>query len=105
MLRNFKIRPRLLLGFGLLMLMTAALVAHWVEQGKLRWDSRPTDLLPEAAAKQHPAYANATLAQLLDELGLLRTERHYENFELELEWRHLTPGGNAERTTCAAPPR
>ncbi len=27
MLRNFKIRPRLLLGFGLLMLMTAALVA------------------------------------------------------------------------------
>jgi hypothetical protein len=27
--------------------------------------------------------------------GLLRTDRHYENFELELEWRHLKPGGNA----------
>lgn len=27
--------------------------------------------------------------------GLLRTERQYENFELELEWRHLKPGGNA----------
>ncbi len=27
--------------------------------------------------------------------GALRTERQYENFELELEWRHLKPGGNA----------
>ena len=27
--------------------------------------------------------------------GMLRTERQYENFELELEWRHLKPGGNA----------
>ncbi len=27
--------------------------------------------------------------------GLLRTERQYENFVLELEWRHMKPGGNA----------
>ncbi|MFM7803765.1 MAG: DUF1080 domain-containing protein, partial [Verrucomicrobiota bacterium] len=27
--------------------------------------------------------------------GALRTERQYENFVLELEWRHLKPGGNA----------
>lgn len=27
--------------------------------------------------------------------GTIRTERMYENFVLELEWRHLTPGGNA----------
>ncbi|MDP6840008.1 MAG: DUF1080 domain-containing protein, partial [Planctomycetota bacterium] len=27
--------------------------------------------------------------------GLLRTERMFENFVLELEWRHLVPGGNA----------
>ena len=27
--------------------------------------------------------------------GMLRTDRQYENFELELEWRHLKPGGNA----------
>lgn len=27
--------------------------------------------------------------------GLMRTERQYENFEIELEWRHLKPGGNA----------
>jgi hypothetical protein len=27
--------------------------------------------------------------------GVLRTDRMYENFILELEWRHLQPGGNA----------
>ncbi len=27
--------------------------------------------------------------------GAMRTPRMYENFELEVEWRHLSPGGNA----------
>jgi hypothetical protein len=27
--------------------------------------------------------------------GTLRTERMYENFVIELEWRHMKPGGNA----------
>ena len=27
--------------------------------------------------------------------GVMRTDRQYENFELELEWRHLQPKGNA----------
>lgn len=27
--------------------------------------------------------------------GIMRTDRMYENFVLELEWRHLEPGGNA----------
>jgi hypothetical protein len=27
--------------------------------------------------------------------GVMRTDRHYENFVMELEWRHLQPGGNA----------
>ncbi len=27
--------------------------------------------------------------------GVLRTDRSYENFVLELEWRHMQPGGNA----------
>ncbi len=27
--------------------------------------------------------------------GLMRTERQYENFIIELEWRHMKPGGNA----------
>ncbi|HIL36390.1 MAG TPA: DUF1080 domain-containing protein, partial [Planctomycetes bacterium] len=28
-------------------------------------------------------------------IGELRTDRMYQNFVLELEWRHLDPGGNA----------
>ncbi len=28
-------------------------------------------------------------------IGELRTERMFHNFELELEWRHMVPGGNA----------
>lgn len=28
-------------------------------------------------------------------IGELRTERMYQNFVLELEWRHMVPGGNA----------
>lgn len=28
-------------------------------------------------------------------IGEIRTERMYQNFELELEWRHMVPGGNA----------
>src|SRR5688572_6552515 len=27
--------------------------------------------------------------------GVMRTEKHYENFELELEWKHIVPQGNA----------
>jgi len=27
--------------------------------------------------------------------GVLRTQRHYENFIIELEWRHMKPKGNA----------
>lgn len=35
--------------------------------------------------------------------GELRTERQYENFILELEWRHLKPGGNAGLFVWAGP--
>jgi hypothetical protein len=27
--------------------------------------------------------------------GVMRTDKQYENFELDLEWRHMVPGGNA----------
>ena len=35
--------------------------------------------------------------------GALRTDRQYENFILELEWRHLVPGGNAGLFVWAEP--
>ncbi|MCX2864807.1 serine hydrolase [Paucibacter sp. PLA-PC-4] len=49
--------------------MTAALAAEQVRQGRLRWDSRPADWLPELAGRLHPAYAGLTLAHLLDHRG------------------------------------
>lgn len=30
-----------------------------------------------------------------DPIGIIRTERQYENFILEVEWRHTKPGGNS----------
>ena len=36
-------------------------------------------------------------------IGALRTDRQYENFILELEWRHLKPGGNAGVFIWASP--
>lgn len=36
-------------------------------------------------------------------IGALRTPRQYENFELELEWRHLKSGGNAGIFIWASP--
>ena len=35
--------------------------------------------------------------------GILRTDRQYENFELEMEWRHLRAGGNAGLFVWSAP--
>lgn len=46
--------------------MTAMLAARLIEQGRLRWDSRPVDLIPTLATLQQPAYAGITLTQLLD---------------------------------------
>jgi hypothetical protein len=28
-------------------------------------------------------------------IGVMRTDRHYENFVLHIEWRHMEPGGNS----------
>lgn len=45
--------------------MTAVLVARLVSEGKLTWDSKPAEVLPELSGKIHPDYANATLRQIL----------------------------------------
>lgn len=36
-------------------------------------------------------------------ISMLRTERQYENFVLEVEWRHLTAGGNSGMFVWASP--
>ncbi len=45
--------------------MTASLMASFVAEGKLTWDSRLVDYLPELKGQVHPAYHRATLWQLL----------------------------------------
>lgn len=49
--------------------MTAMVIAGLVDDGRLAWTTRPSDLLPGLAAAQHPAYAALTLAQLLAHRG------------------------------------
>ncbi|MCX7818317.1 MAG: DUF1080 domain-containing protein [Kiritimatiellae bacterium] len=36
-------------------------------------------------------------------IGVIRTDRQYENFVLELEWRHLRPAGNSGVMIWASP--
>lgn len=45
--------------------MTATLAAMLIEEGKLRWDSKITDVLPELAGKMDRQYEAVTVAQLL----------------------------------------
>jgi CubicO group peptidase (beta-lactamase class C family) len=45
--------------------MTATMVARLVEKGKLRWDTKLAQLLPELAADMQPQYRDATLLELL----------------------------------------
>jgi CubicO group peptidase (beta-lactamase class C family) len=65
--------------------MTAALAAALVEQGLLRWDSRPAELMPELAATQLPVYSAITLQDLLDHKGgLLSLDQPQDIDQLQL---------------------
>jgi len=45
--------------------MTGTLIAMYVEQSLLDWDTRPLDVWPELAQSIHPEYVDVTMAQLL----------------------------------------
>ncbi len=45
--------------------ITATVIARLVEEGKLSWTTRPTEVFPELATTIHPGYRNITLEQLL----------------------------------------
>jgi len=45
--------------------MTGTLIAMYVEQSLLDWDTRPIDVWPELAQSIHPDYVDVTVAQLL----------------------------------------
>ncbi|MGL4996306.1 MAG: serine hydrolase domain-containing protein [Deefgea sp.] len=78
--------------------LTATLVARWVEQGKLRWDSTLADLLPAWREQMCTEYQTVTLLQLLQHrAGLPRdlSDMNYPNLLAIL-------GGNtfADRSTA-----
>ncbi len=65
--------------------MTAALAAAMVDQGLLRWNSRPAELMPELAAAQLPEYGSITLQDLLDHKGgLLSLDQPQDIDQLQL---------------------
>jgi CubicO group peptidase (beta-lactamase class C family) len=53
--------------------MTATLAAMFVEEGKLRWDTRITEALPELKGKVHADFEAVTLEMLLQHRGGLAT--------------------------------
>ncbi|QZA77555.1 beta-lactamase family protein [Deefgea tanakiae] len=79
--------------------VTATLVARWVEQGKLRWDSTLADLLPAWRDQMRTEFQSVTVLQLLQHrAGLARGfgDLKYSNLLAML-------GGNpsANRSTAA----
>lgn len=91
---------------GLLACLTLLLVAHACQGAELASESAdgwrslfngkdltgwaPLNVAPDTFSVREGVIVSTGIPT-----GMLRTDRQYENFELELEWRHLKPGGNA----------
>ncbi|MBI3714078.1 MAG: beta-lactamase family protein [Burkholderiales bacterium] len=71
--------------------MTAMVAASLVESGKLRWDSRIVDVLPQLKANMQSAYQGVTLQQLLShKAGLPQMNKGEEYTPL---WNYLRARG------------
>ena len=83
--------------------MTATVVAHLVEQGKLGWDTTLAELFPDLAPRMNPATARATMRQLLS---------HHAGLAANLPWGEFARLGPlpaqrmraVEMATTSAPP-
>jgi len=90
---------------SVLIVSVAMLVSAWVPAGET--DSSDEGFVPLFNGENLDGWANVNCApttwSVRDGMivctgkptGVLRTTRQYENFILELEWRHLVKGGNA----------
>ena len=79
-----------------------AIVAAWGQLAIAEDGFRPlfngTDLtgwVPVNVAAETFSVRESMIISTGKPTGVMRTDRQYENFILELEWRHLKPGGNA----------
>ena len=60
--------------------MTATLVAMFIEEGKLNWDSTLTDLFPQESGQIHPSCRNITVEMMLQHRSGLDTHHFVETF-------------------------
>lgn len=73
--------------------MTATLIAHLVERGKLRWDSTIGEVFPVLAKSMNPQMRNVTLLELLS---------HRAGLPHDLPWRKLSSEGSLMEQRRAA---
>ncbi|HWP31658.1 MAG TPA: serine hydrolase domain-containing protein [Fimbriimonadales bacterium] len=73
--------------------MTATMIARLVEQGKLSWESKISDVFPEAKAKIHNKFKNVTLRQLLTHRSGLPDDRRPDSviFPQLRTWKEPLP--------------
>jgi CubicO group peptidase (beta-lactamase class C family) len=75
--------------------MTGTLIAMYVEQSLLDWDTRPLDVWPELAQSIHPDYVDVTMAQLLSHRAGLAIQAYDVPSESALQ--DNAPGTVAEK--------
>ena len=87
--------------------MTATLIGLLVEQGKLTWDTRVTDVFPELAPAFHIGFKDVTLRQLLAHRGGLKKDLRWGELSkaakgVKAQRLHVVREGLAEKplTPC-----
>ena len=68
--------------------MTATLVGMLIDEGKLSWDTKITDVFPEFAKQLHEDYRTVTISQLLS---------HYSGAPRSVDWRGLGSGDSMQQ--------
>jgi hypothetical protein len=90
-------RPTLLLGLLALFALTLSLV-HAEEPGAFRPLFNGKDLAGWVDVNTSPdtwSVRDGLLVCKGKPIGVMRSDRQYENFILHIEWRHMEPGGNS----------
>ncbi|MDQ2803506.1 MAG: beta-lactamase family protein [Pseudomonadota bacterium] len=72
--------------------MTVLLAALYIEQGKLRWDTRMEEAFPELAARMDPELRTATVTQLMSHTSGLPNDEEAPKMERLMNQAMLQPG-------------
>src|SRR5689334_707704 len=89
-------RNRLLAGLGLVLILSATPTARADEEFHPLFNGKDlSGWVPVNVAPETFTVRDGVIVSTGKPKGILRTERPYENFILELEYRHMVPKGNA----------